>query len=249
MNCLIPKIKYDTFMEWSRTKVFRKRLSKTKEVIEEWLHTAEKPYVAFSGGKDSTCVLHLVREILSDCPAVHFDADCNFPEVDELLLSTPYLITIHSKEKFLDILQDYGIDGKVAVRPIMKKVVDEPIKELQEEYSFGGSAYGLRAEECDGRRKHFASRGHIFRYKNGVLGCMPIAHWRYNDVWAYIVSMDIPYAGTYDRMWDMKEREQRVSYWAGITNLRFGRYFWLKKNYPELWNRLASAIPEARTYV
>jgi len=52
----------------------------------------------------------------------------------------------------------------------------------------------------------------------------------------------------YDRMWDMPEREQRVSYWAGETNRENGRYVWLKRHYPELWNRLAAELPDVRAY-
>jgi 3'-phosphoadenosine 5'-phosphosulfate sulfotransferase (PAPS reductase)/FAD synthetase len=82
-----------------------------------------------------------------------------------------------------------------------------------------------------------------------VWQCQPLGHWAYDDVWAYIVSNNVPYAGTYDKMWDMPEDDQRVSYWAGETKRRWGRYAWLKRNYPELWNKLTAALPEVRQYV
>ena len=99
-------------------------------------------------------------------------------------------------------------------------------------------------------RKMNALRGPVFKYKrDGLWGCQPIVEWRYNDVWAYIVSNNIPYCRTYDKMWDMPEADQRISYWAGETKRTYGRWAWLKRNYPDLFNKLAAQIPEVRGYV
>jgi 3'-phosphoadenosine 5'-phosphosulfate sulfotransferase (PAPS reductase)/FAD synthetase len=113
-----------------------------------------------------------------------------------------------------------------------------------------GAAYGLRMDESKGRRLNGLVRGGIFwtdRY--AVWMCQPVFRWSYNDVWAYITSNDIAYAKTYDKMWEMPESDQRVSYWAGETYRRFGRYAWLKRHYPGLWNKFVTRFPEARGYV
>lgn len=56
--------------------------------IREWHeHFADHTYVAFSGGKDSQVLLHLVRSLYPDTPAV-FYAEPTFPEVLAVVRST-----------------------------------------------------------------------------------------------------------------------------------------------------------------
>jgi len=133
----------------------------------------------------------------------------------------------------------------------MRTTVWNPIKRLVAEYGFDGVCYGLRAEENPATRGQLARyRGAVFQYKrDGLWACQPIHDWTYNDVWAYIVTEKLPYCGVYDRMWDMPEEDQRLSYWAGETKRRWGRWAWLKRNYPDLFNRFAAEFPEARNYV
>lgn len=240
------------FQIHSTLPVFQRRVARARSRIEEWLAAVRNPYVAFSGGKDSTCVLHLVREQRPETPAVYLDADCCFPEVDDLLQHTPNLIRYPTSEPFLVTLARYGVDDPRIGNITMRTTVYEPVEASVEEHGFDGTAYGLRAEESRGRRLHARSRGAIFRYKKrygSLLACQPIWDWTYDDVWAFIVVNQVPYAGTYDRMWHMAEREQRVSYWAGETNRSRGRYAWLRQNYPDLFRRLSELIPEVKSYV
>ena len=48
-------------------------IEQAKRVITEWLSHCDKPYVAFSGGKDSSVMLHLVRQIAPEIEAVYCD--------------------------------------------------------------------------------------------------------------------------------------------------------------------------------
>ncbi len=241
------------FELWARLAPHKLRVESARKTVAKWLSMVNKPYIAFSGGKDSTCILHLVREQRPDIPAVYLDADCCFPEIRQLLDDTPNLINYPTDEPFLVTLARYGFGAEEASRldrATMQSTVWGPIKRLIADYGFDGVCYGLRSEESWGRRLHARYRGRIFVYhRDGLIGCQPITEWSYNDVWAYIVANNLPYAGTYDRMWDMPEEDQRVSYWAGETKRHWGRWAWLKHNYPELFNRLAALFPEARSYV
>lgn len=52
------------------------KIERTKLHIEQWYEAWKgKVYVAFSGGKDSTVLLHLVRSIYPSVPAVFIDND------------------------------------------------------------------------------------------------------------------------------------------------------------------------------
>jgi len=249
---MMPEEARERFELYSRLRLHRWRVAQAQRRVSEWLALVENPYIAFSTGKDSTCVLDLVREQRRETPAVYFDAGCAYPESKETLTSTKNVIVFPTLEPLLDTFRRYGgIEGGPALeRETMRTTVYEPIRRLIEQYGFDGVAYGLRAEESHGRRMNAKMRGAVFQYKrDGLWGCQPIHDWTYSDVWAYIVTKRLPYCGVYDKMWDMPEADQRLSYWAGSTKRRWGRWAWLKRNYMELWNRLASEFPEVKGFV
>lgn len=237
----------------AQTRRFQYRVIQAKERVSRWLDKVDNPYIAFSTGKDSTCILHLVREQRPDIPAVYFDADCSFPESLEMIQTTENIIVFPTIEPLLETFKRFGgFDaGPELERETMRTTVWEPIKRLIAEYGFDGVVYGLRAEENPGTRGRLArKRGAIFQYKRDELwACQPIHDWSYYDVWAFIVSNELPYCGVYDKLWDAPEEDQRLSYWAGETKRRWGRWSWLKRNYPDLFNRFAAEFPEVRCYV
>src|SRR4030042_3087727 len=205
------------FELWSQIRQYQWRVEQARHRVSNWLEHVRNPYVAFSSGKDSTCVLALVKEQMPEVPAVYFDADCSFPESAKLV-DRVGAIRFETDEPFLDTLARFGFDaGDDLDRATMKSTVWNPIKRLIEQYKFDGVAYGLRSEENPKTSGRLARmRGPVFQYKrDGLWACQPIFDWTYNDVWAFVVSNGLYYCGTYDRMWDMPEEDQRISYWAG----------------------------------
>ena len=252
----MPRLHKKRFILYSKKPIFQKRLSDARQRLRDFLDVVKNPYIAFSGGKDSHVCLSLAREIAeaTDIPAVYFDADCAYPEVSELLTETPNCIEFPASEPFLKTLAKHGLSHPKIEEITMKTTVYEPIAALLEKYRFDGGIYGLRAEESQARRWHARRNGAIFQYSDqsihkGIRQCQPIHDWSYEDVWAYIVSEKINYCKTYDKKWDMPEAEQRISYWAGESNRNFGRYAHLKQEYPELFNQLIKACPEARQFL
>jgi len=239
------------FELWSRTREHQYRVWQAQQRVAEWLSLVENPYIAFSTGKDSTCALALVREQRPETPAVYFDADCAFPETTAMLDTTPNIVRFPTLEPLLETFRRYGgFESAGLERETMRTTVYGPIRRLIAEYRFDGVCYGLRAQESRGRRMNAKIRGAVFQYKrDGLWACQPIHDWLYEDVWAYIVSNGLAYCGTYDRMWDMPQENQRLSYWAGESERQRGRWAWLKRNYPGLFNRLAAEFPEVRAYV
>lgn len=248
---MIPDNYRKRFELHARLPGFRRAMARAEQVVKDWLQCVKRPYVSFSGGKDSVVVLHLVRRFAPDTPAVYWDADCSFPEVSALIDATANCTRYPTDEPFLDTLARVGVTGDENTdHATMQSTVWGPVSRWTIEGGYDGAAYGLRREESRGRAMHSYSRGSVFwseRYQAWY--CQPIADWSYNDVWSYIVTHSVLYAGTYDRMWDLPEREQRVSYWAGETYRTHGRWVWLKRNYPDLWARLCAVLPEARAFV
>jgi len=73
--------------------------------------------VSFSGGMDSTVLLHLVRSIYPDTPAVFCDTGLEYPEIKEHVNATPGVATVRPEMPFREVLKVHGypvISKKVA---------------------------------------------------------------------------------------------------------------------------------------
>lgn len=65
-------------------------------------------YVAFSGGKDSTVLLSLVRDLYPSVTAVFCNTGQDFPEVRKFVNSTPNVIKLKTLMPFKQVVEEYG---------------------------------------------------------------------------------------------------------------------------------------------
>jgi len=81
----------------------------TEDVIREWYaHWDGEVYVAFSGGKDSTVLLHQVRRIYPDTKAVFFDTGLEFPEIRNFVKTFENVVWLKPKMNFKAVIEKYG---------------------------------------------------------------------------------------------------------------------------------------------
>lgn len=240
---------------WACLCGYNKRIEQAQQFTAEMLQKSKMPYIAFSTGKDSVVMADLAWQQNPHIPAVYFDADCAYPESSALLgryTAAGRRIIRWACEPLLDTLQRVGgpaSDGCEA--ETMRSTVYRPIQSLLAEYHFDGVFLGLRSEESYGRHKLAQVRGQLFWQKRDALWeCLPVAHLSYMDVWAYIIENEIDYCIVYDRLMGMgiPPEDCRLSYWAGETKRRWGRWAILKQGWPELFNRFAAMFPEVRSY-
>lgn len=64
--------------------------------------------VSFSGGKDSTVLLDLVRSLYPDVPAVFCDTGLEYPEIREFVKTVPNVIWVRPEMTFKEVLKIHG---------------------------------------------------------------------------------------------------------------------------------------------
>lgn len=79
-----------------------------KQRITEWYEFYEGDvYVSFSGGKDSTVLMNLVKELYPNVPAVFIDTGLEYPEVREFALKYADIV-LKPKLSFVKVIKKYG---------------------------------------------------------------------------------------------------------------------------------------------
>ena len=77
------------------------KIRKTEIRIREWYeHWGGNVYVSFSGGKDSTVLLDIVRRLYPDVPAVFSDTGLEYPEIKEFVKTFRHLHTFLASLSF-----------------------------------------------------------------------------------------------------------------------------------------------------
>ena len=85
------------------------KIKQSKRLIMDWYAQFKgKVYVAYSGGKDSTVLLHLVRSLYPEVPAVFCNTGLEYPDIVEFVKTTPNVEIIKPKLTFKQVLEKYG---------------------------------------------------------------------------------------------------------------------------------------------
>ena len=109
------------------------KVKKTQLRIREWVnyYGAENCAVSFSGGKDSTVLLHIVRELYPDIEAVFCNTGLEYPEIQKFAKSFDNVTVLHPQMNFKDVVTKYGY-------PFISKEVAERVHNARRCLSGGG---------------------------------------------------------------------------------------------------------------
>ena len=98
-----------------------RKIQITQARVLEWnKHFNGKIVVSFSGGKDSTVLLDLVRRALPDTKAVFSNTGLEYKEIQQFVFQTPNADVIRPKLRFDEVISTYGY-------PLIGKEVAEAI--------------------------------------------------------------------------------------------------------------------------
>ena len=181
------------------------KVKKAKEVIKEaaqrWSH--EQIAVAWTGGKDSTVVLHLVKEVFGGkvpFKVMFNDSTIEFAEVYKFIKK-------YQKEWNLDLLWLKHLDedlsayhqamksgSKDEAMEIMRIAKINAINYALDKYKIQAFISGIRWDEHQARSKetYFSPRSTHTRVH-------PILHFTLDDIWKYIKTYKVPYVSLYDK--------------------------------------------------
>lgn len=77
----------------------------------------------------------------------------------------------------------------------------------------------------------------------------PLAWWTARDVWAYLVSRSVPWHPIYDyEDCGLTREKNRNTGWLSTDGASEGRLIWLRRHFPEQWERLATEFPDVRRF-
>lgn len=97
----------------------------TQQRIRQWYEVWEgQVYVSFSGGKDSTVLLYLVRQLYPEVPAVFVDTGLEYPEIREFVKTVDNVVWLRPKMNFKKVIEKYGY-------PVISKKQSETIHKLK----------------------------------------------------------------------------------------------------------------------
>lgn len=211
--------------------VLDKKEEKAIDLIKNALKEYDKPFIAWSGGKDSLAVMHLVHRVDENVPLLFSNTGVNHPSIYKLKKyygkqGKTFISTKKYREySFWDIKNKWGWPigarssaSNKAVTNCCKHLKKKPMAKATEGYNLefnGMTAYESWTRYCrikgDGTYKFVKSRG-----KNGRQVALPIGFWHVEDVWDYLEKYDIKYPKIYDQEVEGFTKRGRTEFVKGI---------------------------------
>ena len=124
----------------------------TQRRIREWVEHfgVNGCYVSFSGGKDSTVLLHIVREMYPDIEAVFVDTGLEYPEIRKFVKTFDNVTILRPEMRFDKVLEKYGY-------PIVSKEVSECVYNARKHLE-DNSKYKYHYEKINGTGRYSGYR-------------------------------------------------------------------------------------------
>lgn len=109
------------------------KIQMTRTRILAWIEQfgIDGVYVSFSGGKDSTVLLDVVRRDFPNVKAVFFDTGLEYPEIREFVKTFDNVDWIKPKMNFRQVIEKYGY-------PFISKEVSECVQGARRYVKLGG---------------------------------------------------------------------------------------------------------------
>lgn len=238
--------------------VYKNKIQRSAEIIQQALATIQKPYIGMSFGKDSLVMSHMILKIAPSIPLIYvdcgeFDEWPDTPRVKKrfiemtgcqlIELTAPSIIEFYRKAGHVYIQDGEQTKEELKIQREYSRSMMTVVLAYVREHGYDGGFIGMRKSESIIRRMLLKKRGELYFGKtNGIWSCCPVSHWTGKDIWAYIYQHDLPYNELYDLS---PNREiARNGAMVGTRGMWCGRVGGLRQMYPDWYNRLVMEFPE-----
>lgn len=123
----------------------------TKRRIRDWVREYGESgvYVSFSGGKDSTVLLHIVREEFPDVEAVFVNTGLEYPEIQQFVKTFDNVTILRPKMAFNEVIKTYGY-------PIISKEVSHKICDARKGRQWAMKYINGTATKSNGEKSQYS---------------------------------------------------------------------------------------------
>lgn len=112
-------------IEAAMKRPFEQKLAETRAMIIKWDRLTRGNWsVSFSGGLDSTVLLHIARDLFPHCPAYFSDTGLEYPEIKDFVKEHENVTVIRPKLTFRQVIEKCGY-------PVVSKRISQYVKEVQ----------------------------------------------------------------------------------------------------------------------
>ena len=110
----------DRLKELQALPLDRKILITQAKIIDWYNHFNGNVYISFSGGKDSTVLLHIARSLFPDIKAYFVNTGLEYPEIQKFIRQHNNVEVLRPKMQFNEVISNYGY-------PLISKEIAETI--------------------------------------------------------------------------------------------------------------------------
>lgn len=249
-------IDQDYFFHISETKQFKEAISKAEDFVLQAFRACNTPCLNLSAGKDSVAMLAIVdtvaKRINRQYTIWSHVSDASFPETENIInecavITKRRTILDRSPVSAFDLISQKRYEQQFG----KKGVFFDAIRKNVSENNFDLCFVGVRADESKRRLKACRVHGHLFETKVPCkqLISYPLIWMKTDFVFAAIISNNYPLHPIYNMKHEKGYSKIRLGYVTAKDLTHMGTVVFLKRNYPEIFNKLSSAYPIIRTYV
>ena len=276
----------------------------TQRRLSDWYkHYDGDVYLSYSGGKDSTCLKHIIHNTpgISDIPAVFVDTGLEYPEIRDFVQNSGDVTILKPKMNFRQVIQKYGypVVSKEVSRRVQyaKKAVAEGREKNHGDYQklcglavdrngnksqfncekwkfLLDAPFNCSSECCTVMKKNplkqyeketgrvpivatMASESRLRKEHWLIHGCnafnstrprsQPMSFWTEQDVLAYLVQNNVPYASVYG---EIQQDDDGKYYTTGAqrTGCMFCMFGCHLEKQPNRFQKLAETHPKIYDY-
>lgn len=225
------------------TAAFQRKVEGALEIMSDFFDRVQLGgYVAYSTGKDSQVVLDLAHQLRRPFMVIWHDEDWVLPGTIETLNDSEQLYQrtftrVRERHAADEFFAQYGTFPHCS-NPRSVDFEADTWAEIMQHYKLDGVALGMRKDESVARRMSLSINGNLrLGKKDQMWHVNPLANWKTDDVFAYLISRRLPLHPAYRAQIEagVPLDRARVGPLTAVRVYEYGAMATLKRLYPDTW--------------